>query len=507
MDKAESDQTLAPKLLLWRTESEHLDKNYQTKKPEHLVISPPKKLFCAKSIPSSSVSPYPPTEPVNIMTPLIPPKSTESIMNQSFRHIVRLSRVTAWMIPKAIVGISSSPAKPKEQEQQDPFSSAGEELVAQSDAHSQSFNKSLDTYKRNLRFNVHQITSLTSARDLEYELLVRVNEETVAVRYGQLKKLAKGISSCSLPEDWLSLKVDGPFKLSMILNTKPTRPSKVADYLARRGLWPLWFRKRQPDPASTAHLSCWSSSSESSCSTMVLSSSSTITTPSGMTPTGYLDLSSGNDIENGQHHYRLLSSTKKSSHMELLVEFLWQPQLASDRVVTPSTSSSNDKNTTSFVYPWLRYPLSCPDVIEKDDHLLADKDAIHTAMSHVTRGDYLTFYLYELASPKWERYWVTLKNKRLQIISTMHKNKDPIYDIALDSLEQVSKPTEEDQEHVCLNRQVGIVLQLKADDDNSTPLGNRIYILADTPVLALHWIRALTVIKSNNLMQKSNSLG
>jgi hypothetical protein len=36
---------------------------------------------------------------------------------------------------------------------------------------------------------------------------------------------------------------------------------------------------------------------------------------------------------------------------------------------------------------------------ENEDRLLADKDAIHAAMSHASKGDHLTFYLYELASP------------------------------------------------------------------------------------------------------------
>lgn len=98
------------------------------------------------------------------------------------------------------------------------------------------------------------------------------------------------------------------------------------------------------------------------------------------------------------------------------MEFVWQSQRSSDRVVSPSIhdtaiSSSSNKNdpSSSFAYPWLRYPgvgdsssgaLSplSPET-ENEDHLLADKDAIHAAMSHASNGDYLTFYLYELASP------------------------------------------------------------------------------------------------------------
>ncbi|ORZ19513.1 hypothetical protein BCR42DRAFT_219075 [Absidia repens] len=97
-----------------------------------------------------------------------------------------------------------------------------------------------------------------------------------------------------------------------------------------------------------------------------------------------------------------------------------------------------------------------------------------------------------------------VKNKRLLILSTFYKNKGPIYDIPLDLLTQVSKPTEEDQEYVCLNRQVGIVIQLNVDSNNTninTALGNRIYISADTSIFALHWIRALTMFKANKKVQ------
>jgi hypothetical protein len=130
-------------------------------------------------------------------------------------------------------------------------------------------------------------------------------------------------------------------------------------------------------------------------------------------------------IENGQHRYRLSKphASKKgnsyttSLNIELLMEFVWQAQRPSDRVVSPSiqdialSSSSSNKNgpLSSFAYPWLRYPgvgdsssgvLSplSPEA-ENEDRLLADKDAIHAAMSHASKGDHLTFYLYELASP------------------------------------------------------------------------------------------------------------
>ncbi|CAO3592779.1 unnamed protein product [Absidia cylindrospora] len=494
----------------------------------------------------------------------------ESLVNKSFRKIIHLSRATTWMIPKAIATATSSVSLPAHSTHKplsleaysntsdliplrlpsfdefskgsdlDQLSSFRQEINATGTQNSLS-NKKIKYFRKNLRFNVHQITSLTSARDLEYELLVKVNQETVAVRYGQMKKLAKGISSCSLPEDWLSLKVDGSFELTITINTKPTRPYKMADYLARRGLWPLRLRRqrRQPqeqhqqqqqsDQVSTSHSSCWSSSSEETTAAVVLPSLTSLqsmtttdlpssTSPSsGMIITGYLDLSSGDDmdqIENGQHRYRLTKpqSTKHSSYtatmdIEVLVEFLWQARRPSDReVIRPS--ASNKGAPTSLTYPWLRYPEGAlppmsPD-IENEEKLLADKDAVHAAMTHTTQGDHLTFYLHNLVSPKWERYWVMVKNKRLLILSTVYKNKAPIYDIPLDLLTQVSKPTEEDQEYVCLNRQVGIVIQLNVDSNNSninTALGNRIYISADTAIFALHWIRALTVIKANNQVQ------
>jgi hypothetical protein len=50
-------------------------------------------------------------------------------MNKSFRQLIRLSRATAWLIPKAIAATASSPTKPatvtSTESTQNPFSLAG----------------------------------------------------------------------------------------------------------------------------------------------------------------------------------------------------------------------------------------------------------------------------------------------------------------------------------------------------------------------------------------------
>ncbi|KAI8097710.1 uncharacterized protein BX664DRAFT_327067 [Halteromyces radiatus] len=332
-------------------------------------------------------------------------------------------------------------------------------------------------------------------------------------------KLAKGISSSSLTEDWISLQVIGPFELSIILKTKPTRPFKIADYLARRGFWPPWTSRRQQRAQASAFYqqsTCWSSSSVTSSSAAAVAVSSlpsllsSVLVTSRMTMTGYLDLISEDNfdlIENGQHRYRFSKTTSASNmNMELLVEFRWEEQQPGDRDLGVAGQCSPTTKKT-LIYPWTHYKgisqsSGTPMEEEKEDGLLSNKDMVKDALSHITGGDYLTFYLHGgSALPKWQRYWVILKNNHLLLTSPSLKNKSPIYDLPLKLLKYVSKPTEEDQEYVCLNRKVGIVIQLdtqSSNDFNYGLLGDRMYILADTPQLALIWRRALTSIRKKN---------
>lgn len=194
MEGTTSDQTAVPppKLLLWRqepstqifdTKTSVADDNqkYRLKKPESLVISPPRRFFRTRSLQSSAVSPYPvdplnsapatnptlsiitatehkststandkdlkgkrliiPPFPTDVMAQYIPhhnennkmppqsPRSAESIMNKSFQQLIRLSRITTWLIPKAIAATASPPRNPATvttaESTQNPFSLAG----------------------------------------------------------------------------------------------------------------------------------------------------------------------------------------------------------------------------------------------------------------------------------------------------------------------------------------------------------------------------------------------
>ncbi|ORX57501.1 hypothetical protein DM01DRAFT_1228004 [Hesseltinella vesiculosa] len=213
-------------------------------------------------------------------------------------------------------------------------------------------------------------------------------------------------------------------------------------------------------------------------------------------------------IASGQRLYQLAHPKHEAVGLpsfEILVDFQWQRPLPTPKQLQPPAAASLCPPRS---YPWLKYPMDTispisPD-FEQPETLFADKDAIDAAIHVASNGDFLTFYVHGLAYPEWKRYWVTLDEHHLILRPFAYKNKDPLYTIPLQQLVQVSKPTEEDQEYICLNRQLSAVLQFELPTMTSQlrentscaawsgPGGSKIYMQADNAISALLWRRALT---------------
>ncbi|KAI8074723.1 hypothetical protein BC940DRAFT_354249 [Gongronella butleri] len=312
--------------------------------------------------------------------------------------------------------------------------------------------------------------------------------------------------------------LDYPEDLAFVLYTQPVRglmmkpsmstPGKMKDYVAQQAArLPRMKRSvsRSVDSRTrimagykkvmTAPLASFSSSSSSSLRSSLRDDASV--------------------VQSGQRLYQLEAPQHQQQPFEILVDFQWQwapvTEVTTVRPHRLDRHAPNDVSTTAAAatsatpsYPWLKYnmdavsPLS-PD-LENPEILFANKDAIQSALHHADNGDFLTFYVHGIAYPEWKRYWVTLEHHRLLLRPFAYKNKEPVHAIPLQQLVQVSKPTEEDQEYICLNRQLGAVLQFELpampsrlrESVWSGPGGSKVYMLADHADAALNWRRALT---------------
>ncbi|CAO3639876.1 unnamed protein product [Cunninghamella echinulata] len=349
---------------------------------------------------------------------------------------------------------------------------------------------------KSLRFNVVQLASLTSERDLDYELSISINDKVIDTRYGQMKKLSKKMSSCTFSKNWMDIQVDTPFELTFIIKTKPSNSHKVSNFFTRRGQWSLWKKGKGI-----------SSISSSTDNTPIIKKKdinhATLFKPtennnnnndhrqsidfSTISPSGYVRIFSGEQfdfIKQGKYRYKFnksLSSLNYSTHtkaIEVVVDFQWY-----HRSVTES-SLSTDNSITQLSQEYSNLNLT-------------------DSMKLVHHGEVLTFYYWGNGLPEWRRYWTVLESDKLLLKPCGYKKKESLYSISLKKLVKVSKPTEEDQENIYLSRQLGVVLQFdttKMQISERVKLG-KMYILTDNKSSAESWRHALSNIKpskSNN---------
>lgn len=77
------------------------------------------------------------------------------------------------------------------------------------------------------------------------------------------------------------------------------------------------------------------------------------------------------------------------------------------------------------------------------------------------------------------------------------EQKGPAYEISLNAIERVARPTLDEQDRICLGRTHGIVLQVdpsclpKDDVESPTVDEGKIFLYADNATHALYWRRSL----------------
>ncbi|KAI9308296.1 hypothetical protein BJ944DRAFT_112030 [Cunninghamella echinulata] len=349
---------------------------------------------------------------------------------------------------------------------------------------------------KSLRFNVVQLASLTSERDLDYELSISINDKVIDTRYGQMKKLSKKMSSCTFSKNWMNIQVDTPFELTFIIKTKPAHSHKVSDFFTRRGQWSLWKKGKGISSISSSTDNISTIKKKEVNDTALFKSTENNNNNNGhpqnidfstISPSGYVRIFSGEQfdfIKQGKYRYKFnksLSSLNYSTHtkaIEVVVDFQWyyrsvtEPSLSTDGSVTQLSQEYSNLNLTD-------------------------------SMKLVHHGEVLTFYYWGNGLPEWRRYWTVIEGDKLILKPCGYKKKESLYSISLKKLVKVSKPTEEDQENIYLSRQLGVVLQFdttKMQISERVKLG-KMYILTDNKSSAESWRHALSnikPIKSNN---------
>ncbi|CAO3652636.1 unnamed protein product [Cunninghamella blakesleeana] len=336
---------------------------------------------------------------------------------------------------------------------------------------------------KTLRFNVVQLASLTTEKDLDFELSILMNEKTIDTRNGQMKKLSKKMSSCMFSKNWIDIPIDTPFELTFMIKTKPARPHKVSDFFTRSGQWSLF--KKGKGSSSIAPLPI---SNSIHTNNMKMDKKDIHHVDfSTLAPSGYVRIFSGEQfdlIKQGKYRYRFsksLSSSSYSAHtktIEAVIDFQWSHRTKMDSSSTPS-SKGMDGPTSQLSK-------------EYNSMILSE------SMSHTHQGDHLTFYFWGAGIPEWRRYWTVLENDKLLLKPFGSKKNEYMYTIPLKKLVRVSKPTDEDQENIYLSRQLGVVLQFdisKMKISERVELG-KMYILTDNKTSAEVWRHALSNIKS-----------
>ncbi|KAG2218260.1 hypothetical protein INT45_006261 [Circinella minor] len=160
--------------------------------------------------------------------------------------------------------------------------------------------------------------------------------------------------------------------------------------------------------------------------------------------------------------------------------------------------------------PWTFYTHTSNLTDNDDQDEQCDQETLTQAQTHCHNGDYLTFYVRGKTFPTWERLWVTLQEDRLWLRNFSYKEqREPVDVIPLQHLSRVTKPSLDDQDHVCLGRSHGLVLQmnpegiLRDNNDDDELLEGKVFLFADNATNALHWRRALaSYYQPNNNKKK-----
>ncbi|KAI8388637.1 uncharacterized protein BYT42DRAFT_560757 [Radiomyces spectabilis] len=209
---------------------------------------------------------------------------------------------------------------------------------------------------------------------------------------------------------------------------------------------------------------------------------------------GFLRLTSAGDhglesCNQGTRRYQLTKPKNiqiKGLELELVIDL----QVQEEQTSAGKLFSKISAQRPGFSYQSLSSELDA-DIRAED---------LKAALAHCKAGDYLTFYVRGLAFPTWKRYWVTLKDSQLVLRDFSYKDKGPVDILPLGYLKDVHKPSCEDEETVCIDRQKGVVLQfdrtsavmvqpVRLDEDEG--LEGKMYLLADNMAHAIHWRRAL----------------
>ncbi|KAI8144642.1 hypothetical protein BJV82DRAFT_608045 [Fennellomyces sp. T-0311] len=313
-----------------------------------------------------------------------------------------------------------------------------------------------DSKKEDLELHIRvlRVTNLASAKERDYELDIRVNDVSQTLIRGNLIKVTKKISSSkSYPNSVVvQLKEDEQVSLEFVVATQAPKQlmhglTKAMMNASDKNVAPLQVVGLARVPHNGAV---------------------------GRRETRRYKLANPNQI--------------KGWDLDLTVELSYtQPQ-------------KQQKQQPPWTYYTHTSGLSNLTVDDEDEE--CDHETLKDAQAHCVNGDYLTFYVRGRSFPTWERYWVTLQEDRLWMRNFSYKEqRDPVDSIPLQHLSRVTKPSLDDQDHVCLGRSHGLVLQMNPESISNQqiqePFEGKIFLFADNASNALQWRRALAAYMAN----------
>ncbi|KAI8371956.1 hypothetical protein EDC96DRAFT_477498 [Choanephora cucurbitarum] len=314
------------------------------------------------------------------------------------------------------------------------------------------------TPKRIMYCRVMQIINLASTRDCDYELHIQLNNVTLAIKRGILRKTEKNASADRPYDEALVFEVQEPFSLNFMVAARHTN-TFVRDRLAKLGIWPISNPKED--------------------------------TNTKLPIAGYICLNFENKmdiLDQGVSRFRLVKPVDKTMNRWINIELLIDIKVEE---ILPAVVHR---------FPW-SYSTSQHLPNEITDEEINSND-IQASQLHCQKGDYLTIYTRGLGHPTWKRYWVIMEGNQLVLYDfTFKDTKDPLSMVSLLSLMAVTKPSLDDCESVGLSRKTGIILQFNRNSafltefvrlESDEGLEGKAYLYGDHEKNTALWRQALS---------------
>ncbi|CAO3610907.1 unnamed protein product [Cunninghamella blakesleeana] len=312
--------------------------------------------------------------------------------------------------------------------------------------------------EKTLHCRVIQITNISSSKEYQYELYIKMDDVTRAMQSGYLKKIEKGISVDN-PKGQLSFGIDGPFSLTFTLHAKPTNVAlkKMKTILSSMSIHQDMKENMNNNDNNEDQYQDGNKE-----------------TNSNLPMVGFTQLLSGNRFETfkgkGLHRYTLTKPVSTDEYDDDI--YVYKKKKRDDHPLDIEIMIAFYLEERSSLSPISSGLLSSPHLVSSSSSSsMFDSYSFHSQSSFniFQQGDFLDFYIKDDSSGfNWVRYWVTLEKECIYLRNLQNINIETIECIPLNDLIQVYQPLKsgkKEEEKIFHQPEHGLVLLFKKNDN------------------------------------------